>query len=255
MPHICPIVRFTASSLLRWMSEHDGRKVIRTFKAKSALFRFIRNATMVIREGGRIWFSSEIGGHVGESANVDVTGILRRASRGSDSAVKRLMPLVYDELRALAESYLQHERADHTLQATALVHEAYVRLIKQDGIDWQNRAHFFGVAAQMIRRVLVDHARHHDRVKRGGGRQRVRIEEGIALLPQSDLDLLALDEAMDKLADFHERAARIVELRFFGGLSREEVAEVLGISLRTVGDDWRLALAWLRRELGDDTRA
>ncbi len=189
---------------------------------------------------------------MGDSPEVDITGILRKASRGDDSAVRRLMPLVYNELRALAESYLQRERPDHTLQATALVHEAYVRLIKQDNVEWQNRAHFFGVAAQAIRRILVDHARHHQREKRGGNRQRVRLDEHIALPRQPDLDLLALDEAMDKLADFHERAARIVELRFFGGLNREEVAEFLGVSLRTVGDDWRLARAWLRRELEKD---
>ena len=188
------------------------------------------------------------------SEDVDVTGILRKASCGSDSAVKQLMPLVYDELRALAESYLKHERVDHTLQATALVHEAYVRLVKQEDVDWQNRAHFFGVAAQMIRRILVDHARHHERIKRGGGRRRVQIDEDIALPQHRELDLLALDEAMERLADFHERAARIVELRFFGGLNREEVAEVLGLSLRTVGDDWRLARAWLRRELGEDSQ-
>ncbi len=192
---------------------------------------------------------------MGDSNDVDVTVILKNASHGSDSAVKHLMPLVYDELRALAESYLKQERPDHTLQATTLVHEAYVRLINEEDVDWQNRAHFFGVAAQMIRRILVDHARRHKRAKRGGDRQRVRIDEDMALLPQSDWDLLALDEAMEKLADFHERAARIVELRFFGGLNREEVAEVLGVSLRTVGDDWRMARAWLRRKLGKETQS
>jgi RNA polymerase sigma-70 factor (ECF subfamily) len=186
---------------------------------------------------------------VGDSGDSNVTRILKRASCGDDSAVKRLMPLVYDELRALAESYLRQERPDHTLQATALVHEAYVRLIKQEDVEWQNRAHFFGVAAQAIRRILVDHARGHKRAKRGGDRQRLHLEEDIALSDAPDLDLLALDEAMEKLAAFHERAAHVVELRFFGGLNREEVAEFLGISLRTVADDWRLARAWLRREL------
>jgi len=161
---------------------------------------------------------------VGGSKDIDVTRILKKASCGDDSAVRQLMPLVYDELRALAESYLRQERPDHTLQATALVHEAYVRLIKQEDVEWQNRAHFFGVAAQAIRRILVDHARGHQRVKRGGGRQRVQLDEEIALPERRDLDLLTLDEAMEKLADFHERAARIVELRFFGGLSRQEVA-------------------------------
>ena len=184
----------------------------------------------------------------------DVTTILKLASDGDDSAVRRLLPLVYDELRALAESYLKQERPDHTLQATALVHEAYMRLIKQEDVEWQNRAHFFGVAAQAIRRILVDHARHHQRVKRGGQRQRVQLEDGVALLDESGLDLLALDEAMNKLAEFNERAARVVELRFFGGLSRQEVGEFLSISLRTVADDWRLARAWLRRELSEGSQ-
>jgi len=192
---------------------------------------------------------------VGASDNLDITGILKRASRGDDSAVKELMPLVYDELRALAESYLQQERPDHTLQATALVHEAYIRLIRQEHVEWQSRAHFFGVAAQAIRRILVDHARGHERAKRGGGRRRVRLDEDVAPVKRRDLDLLALDEAMKRLADFHQRAARVVELRFFGGLSREEVGEFLGVSLRTVGDDWRLARAWLRRELREESPA
>jgi RNA polymerase sigma factor (TIGR02999 family) len=192
---------------------------------------------------------------VGASESLDITGILKRASCGDDSAAKELMPLVYDELRALAESYLQRERPDHTLQATALVHEAYIRLVRQEHVEWQNRAHFFGVAAQLIRRILVDHARGHERAKRGGGHQRVRLDEDVAPAKQRDLSLLALDEAMKKLADFHQRAARVVELRFFGGLSREEVGEFLGISLRTVGDDWRLARAWLRRELAEESPA
>ncbi len=189
-----------------------------------------------------------------DSGDADVTKILERASCGDDSAVKRLMPLVYAELRGLAGSYLQQERPDHTLQATALVHEAYVRLIKQEDVEWQNRAHFFGVAAQAIRRILVDHARGHKRAKRGGNRQRLHLDEDIALSDASDLDLIGLDEAMEKLADFHKRAAHVVELRFFGGLDRQEVAEFLGISLRTVADDWRLARAWLRRELEEGTQ-
>ena len=188
---------------------------------------------------------------MGESAGVDVTRILREASRGSGSAVRQLVPLVYDELRALAESYLQRERPDHTLQATALVHEAYVRLIKQERVEWQSRAHFFGVAAQAIRRILVDHARGHQRAKRGGERHRVRIDDNVAAA-ESELDLLVLDDALEQLAEFNERAARVVELRFFSGLNRQEVAEFLGVSLRTVGDDWRLARAWLRRKLQED---
>jgi RNA polymerase sigma factor (TIGR02999 family) len=187
---------------------------------------------------------------MGTPEGEDLTGILNRASRGDDSAVNRLMPLVYDQLRALAESYLRQERPDHTLQATALVHEAYVRLVRQEEVEWQSRAHFFAVAAQAIRRILVDHARGRQRAKRGGDRQRVRLEEDIALAKGRDLDLLALDEAMEKLATLHERQARIVELRFFGGLSLKDVAKFLGISPRTVDGDWSMARAWLKRELG-----
>ena len=182
----------------------------------------------------------------------DVTNILKRASDGDESAVNRLLPLVYDELRALAESYLQHERPDHTLQATALVHEAYVRLIKQEEVEWQNRAHFFAVAAQAIRRILVDHARAHEREKRGGGRRRVGLDESVAAAPGRDLDLLALDEALEKLTRLSERQARIVELRFFGGLSLNEVAAFLGVSPRTVDGDWSMARAWLRRALQEE---
>jgi RNA polymerase sigma-70 factor (ECF subfamily) len=181
----------------------------------------------------------------------DVTRILKKASRGDASAVNRLMPLVYDELRALAESYLQHERPDHTLQATALVHEAYMRLIKQEDVDWQNRAHFFAVAAQAIRRILVDHARGRQSAKRGGGRKRVCLDQNLAL-PECELDLLALDEALQELARLHERQARIVELRFFGGLSLKEVAGYLGLSARTVEGDWHMARAWLRSQLREE---
>ncbi len=179
----------------------------------------------------------------------DVTNWLRRASDGDDSAVNHLMPLVYDELRAWAESYLKNERPGHTLRATALVHDAYMRVIKQEDVQWQNRAHFFAVAAQAIRRILVDHARGKQRQKRGGDRQRVHLDEDLALDKGEGLDLLALDEAMDKLATLSERQARIVELRFFGGLALKEVAEVVGVSPRTVDGDWHMARAWLRRQL------
>lgn len=179
----------------------------------------------------------------------DVTRLLNKAGDGDESAVNRLMPLVYDELRALAESCLQSERPDHTLQATALVNEAYLRLVKQEEVEWKNRSHFFAVAAQAIRRILVDHARTHGRAKRGGGRQRVKLDEDIAVREERELDLVALDEAMEKLAALNERQARIVELRFFGGLGLKEVAEFLGVSPRTVDGDWSMARAWLRREL------
>ncbi len=182
----------------------------------------------------------------------DITRILKRASAGDDSAVNRLMPLVYDELRALAESYLQRERPGHTLQATALVNEAYVRLVRQEAVEWQSRAHFFAVAAQAIRRILVDHARGRQRAKRGGDRERVTLDEDIALPIERDVDLIALDEALQQLSQLHARQAQIVELRFFGGLTLTEVAEYLDVSPRTVDGDWSMARAWLRRALRED---
>jgi RNA polymerase sigma-70 factor (ECF subfamily) len=188
------------------------------------------------------------------SKRTDVTAILRRATEGDESAVNRLLPLVYDELRALAESYLRCERPDLTLQATALVHEAYVRLVKQEEVAWQNRAHFFALAAQAIRRILVDHARGHQRAKRGGDRQRVRLGEDLVAPQARDQDVLAVDEALKELARLHPRQARIVELRFFGGLNLKEVAEFLRVSPRTVDGDWSMARAWLRRALQDDAR-
>jgi RNA polymerase sigma-70 factor, ECF subfamily len=179
----------------------------------------------------------------------DITRILKSAGSGDRSAVDRLMPLVYGELRALAESYLQRERTGHTLGATALVHEAYVRLIRQEEVEWQNRAHFFAIAAQAIRRILVDYARSREADKRGGGRERVRLDEDMAVQGERDLDLLALDESLKELARLHPRQAQIIELRFFGGLSLKEVAEALGVSPRTVDGDWHMARAWLRRQL------
>lgn len=184
-----------------------------------------------------------------DPTRTDVTLWLKKAGDGDDSAVNRLMPLVYDELRALAESYLKQERPGHTLQATALVHDAYVRLVKQEDVEWKNRAHFFAVAAQAIRRILVDHARGRKRQKRGGDRQRVRLDENVALVKSPDVDLLSLDEAMEQLAKLDPRQAQIVELRFFGGLSINEVASYLDVSPRTVDGDWSMARAWLRRAM------
>lgn len=184
-----------------------------------------------------------------DPTRTDVTLWLKKAGDGDDSAVNRLMPLVYDELRALAESYLKQERPGHTLQATALVHDAYVRLVKQEDVEWKNRAHFFAVAAQAIRRILVDHARGRKRQKRGGDRQRVRLDENVALVKSPDVDLLSLDEAMVQLAKLDPRQAQIVELRFFGGLSINEVASYLDVSPRTVDGDWSMARAWLRRAM------
>lgn len=155
------------------------------------------------------------------------------------------MPLVYDELRHLASRYLRHERSGHTLQTTALVHEAYIRLIDQRQVSWQNRAHFYGIAAQMMRRILVDHARGQQADKRGGGAQKLSLDEAIGLAQEREVDLIALDEALTTLATLDPQQSLIVEMRFFGGLSVEEVAEALSVSRSTIQRDWSMAKAWL----------
>ncbi len=179
----------------------------------------------------------------------DVTRLLVRWSEGDKGALEELMPLVYNELRRLANYYLQRERKDHTLQSTALVHEAFLRLIDQRDVRWQNRAHFFGVASQMIRRILVDHARAHQTAKRGGGAYTLALDDALGAEQKRDLDLVALDDALNGLANLDPQQARIVELRFFTGLTIEETAEVVGISPATVKRDWNTAKAWLFREL------
>ncbi len=178
-----------------------------------------------------------------------VTELLADWQRGDQSALDRLMPAVYEELHRLAGRYLSHERSDHTLQATALVHEAYVRLVDQRSVRWQNRAHFFGIAAQLMRRVLVDHARRRDAVKRGDGARALSLEEADGQTPSEPLDILELDRALERLTALDGEQGRIVEMRFFGGLTVEESAEVLGVSPRTVKRQWRAARAWLYREL------
>ncbi len=170
---------------------------------------------------------------------------------GYSDAADELLPLVYDEFRIMAQRYLARERPDHTLDPTALVHEAFMKLIDQNRVDWKGRAHFFAVAAQAMRRILVDHARHHSRLKRGGDRQRVSLDEQLAPGEQRTEDLVALDDALEQLAQLDSRQARIVELRFFAGLTVEEVAETLGVSKRTIEGDWTMARAWLRRELSN----
>jgi RNA polymerase sigma factor (TIGR02999 family) len=179
----------------------------------------------------------------------DVTRLLVNWSNGDRQALEALLPLVYDELRLLAGRYLRRERVGHTLQSTALVHEAYLRLIDQRNVQWQNRAHFFAVAAQMIRRILVDHARKTQSEKRGGQAPRLSLDEAMAVAQDRDVDLVALDDALNGLAEIDEQQARIVELRFFGGLSIEETAEVLKISPATVKRDWVMAKSWLYREM------
>jgi RNA polymerase sigma factor (TIGR02999 family) len=180
-----------------------------------------------------------------------VTELLRRWNLGDREAMDRLMPIVYDELRRLAAGYLKGERRDHTLQPTALVHEAYLRLVRQDRVEWQNRAHFFGIAARMMRRVLVDHARRRQAGKRDAGGFRLTLQVGDALEVSRDPELLELDEALVRLERLDVDQARVVELRFFGGLTVEETATVLGISTATVKREWRTARAFLRQEMDD----
>ena len=178
------------------------------------------------------------------------TQLLADLRQGKPEAASKLMPLVYDELRRLARYYLQQERPNHTLQATALVHEAYLKLVGQERVDWQSRAHFLGVAAQMMRRILVDYARAHQTDKRGGREIEVSLEEALECFsPARSRELVALDEALTRLAEMSPRQSRIIELRFFGGLSLEETAEVLGIAPKTVRRDWSVARAWLHREV------
>lgn len=179
----------------------------------------------------------------------NVTRLLIGWSKGDKEALDALVPLVYDELRRQAARYLRHERVGHTLQTTALIHEAYLKLVDQKNVHWQNRAHFFGIAAQLMRRILVDHARTKKRAKRGGSEIRVSFSEATLKAKSQDLDIVALDEALERLAEIDEQQSRIVELRFFSGLTVEETAEVLGISPATVKRDWSMAKAWLHREV------
>jgi RNA polymerase sigma factor (TIGR02999 family) len=183
------------------------------------------------------------------SSQADVTQLLLEASRGDGASLEALFPLVYNELRNLAAHYLRQERASHTLQATALVHEAYLRLVDQTSINWQNRAHFFSVAAQVMRHILVDHARGHLRAKRGAGESKLSLDEAVSFFADRDVNLVALDDALTTLAQLDAQQCRIVELRFFGGLTIDEVAEVLKISPATVSREWSLAKIWLHREI------
>lgn len=179
-----------------------------------------------------------------------ITQLLIDWGHGDQAALEKLMPLVYSELRRLATNYLRRERAGHTLQPTALVNEAYLKLVGQKNAKWQNRAQFFAISAQLMRRILVDHARRNQALKRGGSdQQRLSITTAEALAQDPAIDLLALNEALDELARMDPQQSRIVELKFFGGLSIEETAEVLGIGHATVEREWKSARAWLRRQL------
>jgi len=186
---------------------------------------------------------------VDETSPNQITEQLIAWSKGDEAALERLIPAVYQELRRMADHYLRGEDSGHSLQPTALVHEAYLRLIDQTKVEWQNRAHFFGVAAQMMRRILIDHAKAKHRVKRGGTAVKVMLDENANFTQERASELLALDDALQRLARMDERKSRIVELRYFGGLTVEETAQVLGISDKTVMRDWNLAKAWLYREL------
>ncbi|MGD0050051.1 MAG: sigma-70 family RNA polymerase sigma factor [Bryobacteraceae bacterium] len=187
----------------------------------------------------------------GEPAVGDISALLRVWSDGDQSALERLTPIVYDELHRLARRYMKRERPGHSLQATALVNEAYMRLVDYKRMQWQNRAHFFAVSAQLMRRILVEHARRHN-LKRGGEVQQVSLEEA-AVVGDRNTDLVALDDAMNVLARLDPRKVQVVEMRFFGGLSVEETAEVLKVSAVTVMRDWSTAKAWLYRELTGGT--
>jgi RNA polymerase sigma factor (TIGR02999 family) len=179
----------------------------------------------------------------------DVTGLLVRWRTGDREALDALTPLVYDELRRLAKSYLRRERPDHTLDGTALVHEAYMRLVDQRNVEWRNRNHFFALAAELIRRILVDHARARIAAKRGGANVKLSLDEALAPADEKDLNILALDDALVALAKADPQQSRIVELRYFAGLTIEETADVMEISPATVKRDWTTAKAFLKREM------
>jgi RNA polymerase sigma factor (TIGR02999 family) len=184
-----------------------------------------------------------------DSSPEDVTLLLSELQNGNQEAASKLMPLIYNELRRLAKGYMRRERAEHTLQATALVHEAYLKLVKQPSVNWKGRSHFFGIAAHLMRQILIDHARGHLRERRGGAYEVVSFDEALVFSPGQSAELVRVDEALERLAKLDQRQSKIVELRFFGGLSVEQAAEFLGVSPKTVKRDWSVAKAWLHGEL------
>jgi RNA polymerase sigma-70 factor (ECF subfamily) len=200
-------------------------------------------------EGRRI-SEPDMAGDSATPKKSEVTRWLIAGSAGDARALEALLPLVYDELHRQAVRFFNRERAGHTLQPTALVNEVYLRLINQREVNWQNRAQFFGIAAEMMRRILVSHARGRQAQKRGGAAQQITLDEDVAAEPQRDLNLLALDDALTRLEQLDPEKSRMVELRFFSGLSVEETAEVMGVSPRTIDRQWQTAKAWLHREIG-----
>jgi RNA polymerase sigma-70 factor (ECF subfamily) len=190
---------------------------------------------------------------VTRSSIPDVSNLLRAWRGGDDSALEKLMPRVHDELHRLAHIYMRTERADHTLQTTALVNEAFIRLVDTREVDWRDRAHFFAISSKLMRRILVDFARKRHFQKGSGNLQRVSLDEALVISPQPQMDLNKLDDALTALSEFDARKAKVVEMRFFGGLSMDDTAEVLGVSVETVKRDWRLAKVWLLKELRDHT--
>ena len=185
-------------------------------------------------------------------AGHQITELLAEWREGNQSALDELYPLVYDELHRLARRYMSRERKDHTLQTTALINEAYVRLVDQKNVNWANRSHFFAISAQIMRRILIDHARRHAYAKRGGGAQQVSLEEVAAIAPDQGRELVRLDEALKTLAERDPRRSQVVELRYFGGLNNEEIAGVLHVSENTVTRDWNMARAWLYQQLTEN---
>jgi RNA polymerase sigma factor (TIGR02999 family) len=185
------------------------------------------------------------------SAHGEITQLLAEWGEGDEAALKRLLPLVYDELHRLANAYMRRERQDHTLQTTALIHEAYLRLVGQRNVQWQTRAHFFAVAARVMRNILVDHARGHGRAKRGAGQPNLPFGDVAVMSEERADELVAVNTALDVLTSLDPRKGRVFELRYFGGMSVDEAAETLKVSPATVARDWKMARAWLRRELGN----
>lgn len=183
----------------------------------------------------------------------EIAQLLSEVAVGKEPAADRLMPLVYERLRLLANKLLRDESPAHTLQPTALVNEAYLRMVGQTRVHWEGKTHFFAIGAKMMRRILVDHARTNKRQKRGGGMHRIELDDDLCVSSRNDEDILAIEEALEKLTELDPRQAQIVELRFFGGLTVAEVAEVMGVSKRTVESDWTMLRAWLRRELAGST--